>query len=165
VIPQIRAEQKHWQEVIQDLQEKGVITHRKQLDELRIWEGSDFNVEGAIYEQLEKERKPVAELLAATRPLKPLVAQRHYTNTGTLRYFEQRYIDSRNRLSELRCSVKSYDGLIAYWMEVDPPKNIPEQTAMENRSLLLARRNWICCACGRKSFKHSKQLRRMLQNY
>ncbi|MEP0850989.1 hypothetical protein NC991_11530 [Funiculus sociatus GB1-A4] len=84
-----QTEQKHWQDIIKKLQQNGLITYRSQLDELRIWEGSDFNVEAAIYSFIEPERTPLAELLSAIRPLKPLVAERHYTTTGTLRYFEQ----------------------------------------------------------------------------
>lgn len=134
-IPKDHKEQKHWQKVIKDLQQKGVIIHRKLSDELRIWEGSDFNVEAAIYQLLETERQPLADLLAATHPLKPLVAQRHYTTTGNLRYFEQRYVDSRSRLSELRCSSHQ-DGLIAYWMDTELPAQVPAQT-VEGKPLIV----------------------------
>jgi hypothetical protein len=123
-----KTEQKHWQDIIKKLQQNGLITYRSQLDELRIWEGSDFNVEAAIYSLLEKDRTTLAELLSAIRPLKPLVAERHYTTTGTLRYFEQRYVNSLTNLEELRCSIASYDGLIVYWMDTQLPKQIPAQT-------------------------------------
>lgn len=123
-----KTEQKHWQEIIKKLQQNGLITYRSQLDELRIWQGSDFNVEAAIYSFIERERTPLAELLSAIRPLKPLVAERHYTTTGTLRYFEQRYVDSLTKLAELRCSIASYDGLIVYWMDAQLPDQIPVQT-------------------------------------
>jgi hypothetical protein len=53
------------------------------------------------------------------------VTERHYTTTGTLRYFEQRYVDSLTNLAELRCSIASYDGLIAYWMDAQLPDRIP----------------------------------------
>ncbi|NER53116.1 MAG: hypothetical protein F6J92_42080, partial [Symploca sp. SIO1A3] len=121
-------EQEQWQDIIKKLQQNGLITYRNQLDELRIWAGSDFNVEAAIYSLLEKERTSAAELLSAIRPLKPLVAARHYTTTGTLRYFEQRYVDSLTNLAELQCSIANYDGLIAYWMDVQLPEQIPGQT-------------------------------------
>jgi hypothetical protein len=122
-------QEKAWQQIIERLQDQGVITYRRQADELRIWEGSDFNVEAAIYEILEKMRSPLAELLSSVRPLKPLVAQRHYSTTGTLRYFEPRYVDSRADLATLCCQVDNCDGLIAYWMDSAPPQRIPSQTA------------------------------------
>lgn len=129
-------EQQHWHQIIQELQEKGIITYRSQLNELRIWEGSDFNVEVAIRDLLEKERLSLADLLTAVRPLKPLVAQRHYTITGTLRYFEQRYVDSLTKLSQLKCVTPNYDGLIAYWVDSAIPSQIPPRT-IDGKPLVL----------------------------
>lgn len=122
-------EQHYWREIINSLLKKGLITYQRQLDELRIWEGSDFNVEQAIYEQLQQDRAPLADLLTKIHPRQPLVAQRHYTTTGTLRYFEQRYGDSRTDLAALTCSVASHDGLILYWVDRALPDEIPAQTA------------------------------------
>ena len=34
-----------WNRVVSELLEKGLITHRRQLNELLIWQGSDFNVD------------------------------------------------------------------------------------------------------------------------
>ncbi|MCU0567741.1 MAG: hypothetical protein MUF49_14220 [Oculatellaceae cyanobacterium Prado106] len=129
-------QEQEWQQVIEELQQKGVITYRRQADELRIWEGSDFNVESAIYEILEKMRSPLAELLGAARPLKPLVAQRHYSTTGTLRYFEQVYVEGQAELAALRCTVESSDGLIAYWMDQAAPPAVPTQT-LEGKPLVV----------------------------
>lgn len=131
-------EQQRWHQIIQELQEKGVITYRSQLNELRIWEGSDFNVEVAIRDLLEKERLPLADLLTGVRPLKPLVAQRHYTTTGTLRYFEQRYVDSLTKLEKLKCTTPNYDGLIAYWLDSAIPSQIPTQTVDGKPLVLIA---------------------------
>lgn len=129
-------EQQHWHQIIQELQHKGLITYRSQLDELRIWEGSDFNVETAIHSLVEKDRTPLAKLLSAVRPLKPVVVQRHYTTTGTLRYFEQRYVDSLTKLTTLQCSAQSYDGLIAYWVDTGSPNQLPAETS-EGKPLMI----------------------------
>ncbi|MEL7227237.1 MAG: hypothetical protein AAGL17_20980, partial [Cyanobacteria bacterium J06576_12] len=120
---------KQWTAVIDELTARGLLTYRKQLDELRIWEGSDFNVEAAIYDLLEQSRSPLAEMLAQVHPMKPLVAQRHYIETGTLRYFGQRYVDSLSKVSGLKCSNDSHDGLIVYWLDSTEPESIPKETA------------------------------------
>ena len=120
---------KRWEAVIKDLTQKGIITYRSQVDDLRIWEGSDFNVEAAIYQTLEEERLPLAQLLSRARPLKPVVAQRHYTTTGNLRYFEQQYADSLSPLMTLCCNIPNADGLIVYWLDRQTPDEIPAQTA------------------------------------
>ena len=127
---------KTWRKTIKELQKQSLITYRKQLDELRIWQGSDFNVEAAIYEQLEQTRSPIAELLEKTYPLKQLVAQRHYTTTGTLRYFEQRYGDSRLKLDELSCSLAEYDGVILYWLDHSQLES-PSATTQAGKPLIV----------------------------
>ncbi len=119
---------KHWQKIIQSLKQKKLITHRKTQDELRIWQGSDFDVEAAIQAQIEQAHPPLADLLTTTYPLKPLVAQRHYTTTGNLRYFEQRYVDSRVDLQALTCTITGSDGLIAYWLDTAPLESVPPRT-------------------------------------
>ncbi|MGB3787980.1 MAG: hypothetical protein WA949_08215 [Phormidesmis sp.] len=119
---------KQWEAVIDGLTARGLLTYRKQLDELRIWEGSDFNVEAAISELLEQSRTPLAEMLSQVHPMKPLVAQRHYIETGTLRYFGQRYVDSPNKVASLKCSNDSHDGLIVYWLNATEPESIPRKT-------------------------------------
>ncbi|OUC12890.1 MAG: hypothetical protein B0A82_20145 [Alkalinema sp. CACIAM 70d] len=118
-----------WQKTIQHLKQKKLITHRKTQDELRLWQGSDFDVEAAIQLQVEQAYHPLADLLSTTYPLKPLVAQRHYTTTGNLRYFEQRYIDSRVNLQELTCATTGSDGLIAYWLDIASLASVPSHTA------------------------------------
>ncbi|MGB2924287.1 MAG: hypothetical protein WBB82_03220, partial [Limnothrix sp.] len=124
--------------VIEELKQKGLITHRKQLDELRIWQGSDFNVELEINAEVEKSRTSLTLLLTEVFPLKPLVAQRHYNQKGTLRYFEQRYGDGTTAWEKLTCSDSSFDGLILYWLDVEPLENIPEKTA-EGKPLIVVK--------------------------
>lgn len=122
--PEDKKEQKRWHKVIQELERKKLITFRKTQGELRIWQGSDFDAETAIFERIEQSHTPLADLLTAIFPVKPLIAQRHYTTTGTLRYFEQRYIDSRTDLSAIACALGSSDGLIANWLDSVLPEPI-----------------------------------------
>jgi hypothetical protein len=118
----------YWSGLIQDLKEKRTVIYRSTSHELRIWEGSEFDVEAAIRHYVGQERSSLATLLAATHPLKPEVAQRHYSERGTLRYFEQRYADTLTDVSKLDCSQDGYDGLILYWLESRTPDEIPVET-------------------------------------
>jgi len=127
--PDDSSEQAIWLERINRLQEQGIITYRRQLDELRIWQGSDFDVEGAIYKQVEQDRLPLAKSLATVRPLKPVVAQRHLHDTGNLRYFEQCYGDTTTNWQRLGCSFSASDGLVLYWIDETLPQNVPAKTA------------------------------------
>ena len=117
-----------WTTVVAELQSRGLLTYRKQMNELRIWEGSDFNVEMAIKDAAEQSRTPLAEMLSQVHPVKPLVAQRHYIETGTLRYFGQRYVDSLSKASDFECVNDTHDGLIVYWMDSAEPENMPKET-------------------------------------
>jgi hypothetical protein len=118
----------YWSGLIDDLKEKRTVIYRSTSHELRIWEGSEFDVEAAIRQYVEQERSSLATLLTATHPLKPEVAQRHYSERGTLRYFEQYYADKLTDLSKLDCSQDGYDGLILYWLESQTPDEIPVET-------------------------------------
>ncbi len=119
----------HWEQVIEGLLQKGIITHRRQLDELRIWMGSDFNVDLELTDYVEKERSPLLSLLSAIRPLTPIVAQRHSYKTGTLRYFERRYLNGLEDLTKVRCSLNDCDGLVGYWVDERQPDSVPRFTA------------------------------------
>ncbi|MCL1489737.1 MAG: hypothetical protein M1G31_03130 [Pseudanabaena sp. Salubria-1] len=115
------------------LNQKGILHHRKKIDELRIWEGSDFDVESAITTYIEGSmisgRSPLAKILADVSKLKPVVAQRHSYTTGTTRYFERIYLDNDVNWNELCCSNHGFDGLIGYWVGAEPPQSVPVETA------------------------------------
>ncbi len=120
----------YWQGKIDELLKKGIITHRRQLDELRIWQGSDFNVDRELESYLEQESGNLVKLLSELRPLKPLVAQRHSYQTGTLRYFERHYLDSSQEdwQKKIKCESDTADGYLGYWLEDTIPSSFPRQT-------------------------------------
>ncbi|MEG3437730.1 hypothetical protein V0288_11425 [Pannus brasiliensis CCIBt3594] len=128
-IPSDLEQNQYWEQIIQELFRKNHITHRRQLDELRIWQGSDFNIDSELVNYLEQERSPLVNLLTTLRPLAPLVAQRHSYTTGTLRFFERVYVDSSTPLARLECSSADRDGLIGYWVDEKSPDTIPQYTA------------------------------------
>ncbi|HEY9801551.1 MAG TPA: hypothetical protein V6D25_14440 [Leptolyngbyaceae cyanobacterium] len=122
------AEINYWQEIIDKLLKQNLITHRRQLDELRIWQGSDFNVDSELSNYIGQERSPLVKLLSLHRPLKPLVAQRHSYQKGTLRYFERHYLDNSQDLTQLVCSSVDADGFVGYWVDDAVPTSVPATT-------------------------------------
>jgi energy-coupling factor transporter ATP-binding protein EcfA2 len=110
--------------VITALEAKGLVTYRGFADELRIWNGTDFDLKGAV--ELARRRlrdEPIAALLQRVRPLLPVVAARHSQETGTLRIFERQYADSMTTdISPLPAS-SSADGLVL--LCVDPDGILP----------------------------------------
>ncbi|BCX08909.1 MAG: hypothetical protein KatS3mg066_2768 [Fischerella sp.] len=131
----------YWQQIIDKLLKQNLITHRRQLDELRIWQGSDFNVDGELSTYIEQERSPLVKLLSLHRPLKPLVAQRHSYQTGTLRYFERHYLDNSQDLHQLRCSSVDADGFVGYWVDDEIPSSVPSTTSDGKPLVILSAAN------------------------
>ena len=80
--PDDKIELEYWDKKIAELLEKGFLIWRKRIDELRIWEGSDFDIEKELSEQAEILNISLAELLNEYAPLRPLVVQRHSYETG-----------------------------------------------------------------------------------
>jgi uncharacterized protein YejL (UPF0352 family) len=128
--PNDEKESKFWEGIIDEqLIKKGLITKYHLTQELRIWQGSNFNVDNELIRYRDENRESICNLLSSIRPLKPLVAQRHSYETGTLRYFERRYVDTSTNLEKLSCSAADSDGLVGYWVDDNKPKSIPNLTA------------------------------------
>jgi hypothetical protein len=76
--------------VLHRLAQRSAIVHRRHLGAWVLWEGSDVDLESL----LEKARVEIAgranipKLLKDIGALKPGIAQRHYEETGTLRWFD-----------------------------------------------------------------------------
>ncbi|NJK62486.1 MAG: hypothetical protein HC921_07180 [Synechococcaceae cyanobacterium SM2_3_1] len=129
----------YWRGVIDQIQEKGLVTHRRTMNELRLWEGSDFDVEREIEERVKSSfGGSLRSLLGELCPLKPVVAQRHSYETGTLRYFERRYLDASDSLTSLTCTSAEADGLIGYCIESDLSIEVPATTADGKPLVILA---------------------------
>ncbi len=135
--PTDKSEQRRYEQMLDRLVSKRVLLFRRAVDELRLWEGSDFDLESTLNRQIEQERTPLAQLLNDSCPLRPQVAQRHSYETGTLRYFERKYIDSTIDLTHLICE-QGGDGLIGYWLEEKPPASVPALTADQRPFVMVA---------------------------
>src|SRR5262249_42028514 len=66
--PDDESERARWSSALDTLVSRHVVTYRSQLDEFRVWEGSDFDVDAALREQLRSETRPLATLLTSFSP-------------------------------------------------------------------------------------------------
>jgi hypothetical protein len=74
--------------LLASLETASVIHFRHYSQEYRVWQGSDFDLRGALDQALaEQGPLPLVEVLNTLTPLKPLVARRATIRTGTLRCF------------------------------------------------------------------------------
>jgi len=77
---------------LKELETRGLITYRDFADEYRIWQGSDFDLKGAVESARRRcATRSLDELLNEAAPPTPLVAARHSQQYGTLRIFERRF--------------------------------------------------------------------------
>jgi hypothetical protein len=126
--PQNKNERARWEKVLSQLLERRVLTYRKQVDEYRIWQGSDFDIEEAVADYLNQDRRSTSKVLTTLAPLPPVVAQRHSYKTGTLRYFERRYAEDSEFLDGIESTVDGADGVIVYWLSDTPCSSPPAET-------------------------------------
>jgi len=112
--PNNRREKARWDKAIETLKRKGFVTWRESLDELRVWQGSDFDFDKAIAEHMTLEKKPLSQLLSETCPASPLIAQRHSFETGNLRFFERRYFETVSDYIQHNTLKVEGDGLICH---------------------------------------------------
>ena len=100
-------------QVLESLSERGLITYRTFSDEWRVWQGSDYDIQGSIdLARRECAARPLDSLLNEALSLNPSVASRHSQETGILRLFGQTFGDlTRGSLPEIPDEV---DGLVVY---------------------------------------------------
>jgi len=79
------------------LVERSVVQFRKFSNEFRVWQGSDFDLELAVQEELGQiGRFELPETIEQLNPLHPIVAHRHTIEKVTLRYFAPFFVDVNN---------------------------------------------------------------------
>ena len=75
-------------ESLEDLRRWSLIAFRKFTASWAIFEGSDFDIEEALDQALSESHATGSELLTQFASLQPIVAKRHYHETGSLRWFD-----------------------------------------------------------------------------
>ena len=112
--------------------------YREFARELRLWEGSDFDVYGAIRTQKAKMAiNSLDQLLQEYLPLSPFISSRHAFETGTVRRFERRWLSVESLNDDLVPSP-GFDGLFAYCFgTLTQPDYVPRICA-DGRPLLIA---------------------------
>ena len=80
---------------------KSVLQYRKFSGEYRVWQGSDFDLDAAVDEELGKlGRFALADQLNNRHALLPIVARKYTIQTGGLRYFNPLFVDANSYKAE-----------------------------------------------------------------
>lgn len=124
--------------ILENLVRKGILLFREYAGEYRLWEGSDFDVYGAI--RAKKAKLSVGSLDALLQeylPLSPVIASRHAHKTGTIRRFERRWLDVES-LTDNLVPQKGCDGLLLYCFGTLKELSFIPQACRDGRPLLVA---------------------------
>lgn len=95
------------------LEGRGLVTYRDFADEYRIWQGSDFDLRGAVeVARRSCQQRSLADLLNTCAKPAPVVAGRISQETGILRVFDQRFSDLRDSDLEPPGPESPWDGVV-----------------------------------------------------
>lgn len=130
--------------IIEKLIQRGILTYRERGDELRLWEGSDFDVEIALRETLSRQQFSLRQLLSGIYPLRPIVAQRHSYRIGATRVFECHYFENIDDFENLTALAEGCDGIVGYWVsETDPPMERVPKTIDDIKPFVLIKVGYL----------------------
>lgn len=110
---------------LKSLSKRSVVVFRRHTGSFALWEGSDVDIDDrlqAARQSVERDQN-LASFLTKQVPPQPLIARRHYFQTGTLRYYEAIYCGLSDFRSDLFTSVlgnaEDADGRILYCLPQD----------------------------------------------
>lgn len=75
------------EDALEDLRRWSFVIYRKHLSSFAIYAGSDFDIESAIERELQSVRDVNFDTLHRMAGIQPVLAKRHYFETGALRWF------------------------------------------------------------------------------
>ena len=106
--------EKSVKKALKGLTHKSTIQYRKFSSEYRVWQGSDFDLEGYVREETSKLGAfNLAEQLNSRHSLLPIVARRYTIDSGTLRYFVPVFADAS---SYEKLEAKSSDARVIIYL-------------------------------------------------
>ena len=112
------------------LEEWSLIIYRKFNDSYSIFEGSDFDVDGAVRRVLETMGNLDFARLNAIADLQPIVAKRHYHETGAMRWFDMAIAP----WEEVQATPESHrpkNGGVGTFLLAVPTQNISREAARQ----------------------------------
>jgi len=109
-------------EKLDGLEQAGLITYRDFADEYRVWSGSDFDLKTALdMARWRRRDEDPTVVLQRVIPMRPLVAARHFHQTGTLRAFARQWISQEAKNIHPLGMADREDGIAYYVLGPQTP--------------------------------------------
>jgi len=108
--------------VTDNLIDRSIVQYRKFSGEFRVWQGSDFDLEAAINDEINQQGSiELANELNERKSLLPIVARKYTIQNGTLRYFQPIFIDAESCHSQ---PVKDNTPRILFFLAETPEDKV-----------------------------------------
>ena len=118
-VPEVSAKQ--LSAALKDLKTWSVIIFKKFLDAYAIFAGSDFDIEGALRTALNETEEDDFSGLNAIAGFQPILAKRHYHETGAMRWFDVNIMPV-SHLEEHAAGYRPENGAIGQFLLAIPTK-------------------------------------------
>ena len=116
--------------ILDDLQAWSLIVFRKFIHAYAIFEGSDFDIDNAIEEATASIGEIDLNSVGAMASLQPIVAKRHYHQTGALRWFDVSVVPLAE-IEQTACDYLPQHGAIGSFFLVIPTQGEQDDVADE----------------------------------
>ncbi|MEA9482753.1 hypothetical protein VC290_20970 [Xanthomonas campestris] len=98
---------------LEELAAASIVIYRKHNEAWAIYAGSDFDIDAAVDTAKRERSQSIDEQLKQLGVLPPLTARKHYSKTGTLRWFERSVVTPNGALGSHAPSKKAPTGRFA----------------------------------------------------
>lgn len=124
------ASKKQIAEALEQLRKWSLIVYRKFADAYAIYAGSDFDIDRAVQDTLHHVREVDFSGLQTLAGLQPILAKRHYHETGALRWFDVE-VAPLNGLVDRAGSYKPHAGTIGQFLLAIPTEGETAEEAQK----------------------------------
>ena len=111
---------------LKDLKSWSVIVFRKHLNSWAIYSGSDFDIDSSVNQARSELGDIDVKKLIELSELNPVVAKKHYHETGTLRWFTRSLVQSKSAI-EYISSIKANTGASGEFILVFPSSDFNQK--------------------------------------
>ena len=125
-------------DALDQLQRWSLIIFRKHVEAFAIFAGSDFDIDDAIRRELFETSELDCSKLETIAELQPIVAKRHYHETGALRWFDVKLVPLSN-LENFVVNFVAGNSLIGQFLLVIPANGESKATVVEECVKLIER--------------------------
>lgn len=116
---------------LEDLRRWSFIIYRKHLSSFAIYAGSDFDIETAIERELQEVRDVNFDTLHRMAGIQPVLAKRHYFETGALRWFDVKF-GSLNVSNSNATQFRPYQSTLGLFLLSLPTNGESKEAAREH---------------------------------